>query len=407
MADPQEIRQVFEGLASALDERTQRLWAASTARAQGRGGVTLVSNATGIARSTIQRGLLELGELGPAHQAPPLHPRLRRPGAGRKASACSDPTLLRDLEALVDPASRGDPESPLRWTSKSTRHLATILRRMGHRVSHQTVAVLLHERLGYSLQGLRKTKEGRAHPDRDAQFQHINERVQAFQARAQPVISVDAKKKELVGDFKNGGREWRPEGEPEPVRAYDFVDKELGKITPYGVYDPQANAGWVSVGVDHDTAAFAVQTIRTWWQEMGRATYPQAAELLITADGGGSNGSRSRLWKLELQKFADASGLRISICHFPPGTSKWNKIEHRLFSHITLNWRSRPLVSREVIVSLIGSTRTQSGLVVQAALDPAGYPTGVKVSDEELAGVALTPADFHGEWNYTIAPKLN
>lgn len=404
MADAQEIRQVFETLASTLDERAQRLWAASTARAQGHGGVTLVAHATGIARSTIQRGLQELTELAPAHQAPPRHRRLRRPGAGRKTSTSSDPTLLRDLETLVDPATRGDPESPLRWTSKSTRHLATVLREMGHRVSHQTVAVLLHERLGYSLQGLRKTKEGNSHPDRDAQFQHINEQVQTFQARAQPVISVDAKKKELVGDFKNGGREWRPEGEPEPVRAYDFIDKKLGKVTPYGVYDPQANAGWVSVGVDHDTAAFAVQSIRTWWQQMGQAAYPQAAELLITADGGGSNGSRSRLWKLDLQKFADASGLRISVCHFPPGTSKWNKIEHRLFSQITLNWRSRPLVSREVIVSLIGSTRNQRGLVVQAALDPADYPTGVKVTDEELAGLALTPADFHGEWNYTIAP---
>jgi hypothetical protein len=295
--------------------------------------------------------------------------------------------------------------SPLRWTHKSTRQLAQALREQGHAVSHETVATLLRAPLGYSLQALRKTKEGSTHPDRDAQFQHINEAATRFQERGQPVISVDTKKKELVGDFKNAGQEWQPGGQPETVRVHDFVDPALGKIIPYGVYDPAQNAGWVSVGTDHDTSAFAVQTIRTWWEQMGRTLYPEARELLVTADGGGSNGSRNRLWKTQLQQLADETGLAISVCHFPPGTSKWNKIEHRLFCHITQNWRGRPLISHEVAVNLIGNTRTKAGLTVQAKLDGGTYPTGVKVSDEELAAVALAPASFHGEWNYTISPR--
>jgi Rhodopirellula transposase DDE domain len=405
MADEAEVRRVFEGLAPVLDERAQRLWAAATARAHGRGGVSLVARATGIARSTIQRGLQELTQVGPCHVKPNPQARVRRPGGGRKASTTTDPTLLRDLEALVDPATRGDPMSPLRWTNKSTRQLAQALREQGHAISHETVSTLLREPLGYSLQGLRKTKEGNAHPDRDAQFQHINQEAAHFQERGQPVISVDTKKKELVGDFKNGGREWQPEGQPEAVRVHDFVDPELGKAIPYGVYDPAQNAGWVSVGTDHDTSAFAVQTIRTWWERMGRATYPDARELLVTADAGGSNGSRNRLWKTQLQRLADETGLAISVCHFPPGTSKWNKIEHRLFCHITQNWRGRPLASHEVVVNLIGNTRTTTGLRVQAGLDRETYPTGVKISDQELAAVALAPATFRGEWNYTISPR--
>jgi hypothetical protein len=405
MADESEVRQVFEGLAPVLDERAQRLWAAATAQAHGHGGVSLVARATGIARSTIQRGLQELADVGPAYVKPPRQQRVRRPGGGRKASTTSDPTLLRDLEALVDPESRGDPMSPLRWTNKSTRQLAQALREHGHVVSHQTVAALLEGALGYSLQGLRKKKEGGSHPDRDAQFCHINQEVADFQAQGQPVISVDTKKKELVGDFKNGGREWQPEGKPEAVRVHDFVDPKLGKAIPYGVYDPVQNAGWVRVGTDHDTSAFAVQTIRTWWERMGRTTYAGATKLLITADGGGSNGSRTRLWKTELQKLADEIGLAITVCHFPPGTSKWNKIEHRLFCHITQNWRGRPLISHEVVVNLIGNTRTAKGLTVQAELDRGTYPTGISVSDEELAAVALEPASFRGEWNYTISPR--
>jgi hypothetical protein len=407
MAEEAEVRRVFEGLGAVLDERAQRLWAAATAQAHGRGGISLVARATGMARSTIQRGLQELTEIGPAHAKPRSQTRVRRPGGGRKARTTTAPTLLRDLEALVDPETRGDPMTPLRWTNKSTRQLAQQLREQGHTVSHQTVATLLQDPLGYSLQGLRKTKEGSTHPDRDAQFQHLNQEATQFQARGQPVISVDTKKKELVGDFKNGGREWQPAGQPEPVRVHDFVDPELGKAIPYGVYDPAQNAAWVSVGTDHDTAAFAVQTIRTWWEQMGRATYPDARELLVTADGGGSNGSRNRLWKTELQKLADATGLAITVCHFPPGTSKWNKIEHRLFCHITQNWRGRPLTSHEVVVNLIGNTRTRTGLRVQAGLDSEPYPTGVKITDAELAAIALVPASFHGEWNYTISPREN
>jgi hypothetical protein len=311
--------------------------------------------------------------------------------------------LLPDLERLVEPVTRGDPESPLRWTCKSLRKLAAELNGMGHRTSQHLVAQLLHD-LGYSLQANRKTLEGASHPDRDAQFGHINDQVQGFQASGDPVISVDTKKKELVGDFKNGGREWRPQGQPEEVRVHDFVIKELGKVSPYGVYDVAKNAGWVSVGVDHDTATFAVESIRRWWNSMGRTEYPGAKRLLITADGGGSNGSRIRLWKVELQKLANETGLPISVCHLPPGTSKWNKIEHRLFAYISQNWRGKPLVSHEVIVNLIAATTTKTGLSVRCQLDTNAYPAGQKVSDQEMALIQIQQDDFHGEWNYTILP---
>jgi hypothetical protein len=408
MSEVATIRAKFESLRPFLDERRRRLWAATEALALGRGGVTVVAQATALRRNTIQAGIRELQTRAPVAAGEPVlagpDRRVRAPGGGRKALTAHDPALLRELEALVEPVTRGDPMSPLRWTCKSTRQLATELGRQGHRVSHQAVAELLHA-LDYSLQGNRKTKEGTAHPDRDAQFTYLNAQVRAFQERGQPVISVDTKKKELVGDFKNGGREWRPAGQPEPVRVHDFVDRELGKAIPYGVYDLATNQGWVSVGTDHDTPAFAVQSVRRWWEEMGRPVYPQATELLITADGGGSNSSRARLWKTELQHLADETGLRITVCHFPPGTSKWNKIEHRMFCHITQNWRGRPLVSHEVIVRLIGSTTTQAGLTIRADLDPGTYPIGVKVTDAALAAVRLEPADFHGDWNYTIVPR--
>ncbi len=330
--------------------------------------------------------------------------RVRRAGGGRKRIVTTDPTVLADLERLVEPTARGDPQSPLRWTCKGVRKLAAALRQAGHRVSHQWVAAALEE-LGYRLQANRKTREGGEHPDRDAQFAHINTTAQAFLARGEPVISVDAKKKELVGDFKNGGREWRPKGEPEDVRVYDFKIPALGRVTPYGVYDVAANAGWVSVGLDHDTAAFAVATIRRWWEQSGRTRYPGARRLLITADGGGSNGARTRLWKRELQQLADETGLAITVCHFPPGTSKWNKIEHRLFSYITQNWRGQPLVSYAVILSLIAGTTTTTGLTVQSYLDTDAYPAGVKVSDAAMATLCLERDPFHGEWNYTILPR--
>jgi len=330
--------------------------------------------------------------------------RIRKEGGGRKRLTETDPGLAQALDRLIEPATRGDPMSPLRWTCKSTMNLAQALTRHGHPIGAWTVGAMLKE-AGYSLQSNRKTKEGTSHPDRNAQFEYINGTVERFQQRGQPVISVDTKKKELVGDFKNGGREWRPVGHPEPVRVHDFVDRELGKAIPYGVYDLAANQGWVSVGMDHDTPAFAVQSVRRWWEEMGRLVYPQASELLITADGGGSNGSRARLWKTELQRLADETGLRITVCHFPPGTSKWNQIEHRMFCHIAQDWRGRPLVSHEVIVRLIGSTTTRAGLTIRADLDPGTYPTGVKIPDAALAAVQLEPADFHGDWNYTIAPR--
>jgi len=381
----------------------RRRWAASEALSLPRGGITLVAEATGLSRTTIWAGIRELRD-GSADTEGPDPRRSRRPGGGPHFVEADDPTLLRDLERLVDPATRGDPMAPLRWTCKSTRQLAEALRGRGHAVSHQTVAVLLRH-LGYSLQANRKTREGSGHPDRNAQFEFISGQVRAFQRRRQPVVSVDTKKKEWVGDFKNNGGEWQPQGQPERVRAKDFPDKRLGKAIPYGVYDLTGNNGWVSVGVDHDTAEFAAQTLRRWWAEMGRPAYPRATELLVTADGGGSNGSRSRLWKVCLGRLADELGLRVSVCHFPPGTSKWNKIEHRMFCHITRNWRGRPLTSRAVVVNLIGNTRTEAGLEIHAELDEGAYPTGVKVTDEELAEVRIKRNTFHGEWNYTIEPK--
>ena len=355
-----------------------------------------------MACQVIRQGMAELQAAEP--QPAPRTGRVRRPGGGRKKTVAVDPTLLRDLEHLVDPATRGDPESPLRWTCKSVRKLAAALKQKGHRTSHRMVAVLLQQ-LGYSLQSNRKTREGAQHPDRNAQFEHINRKVKEYLKRGVPVISVDTKKKELVGDFKNNGQERQPRGQPEPVRVHDFEDKEKGHIRPYGVYDIRRDEGWVSVGVDHDTAAFAVETIRRWWRYMGQKEYGKAKQLLITADAGGSNGTRVRLWKVELQKLSDETGLRISVCHFPPGTSKWNKIEHRMFCHISQNWRGRPLVSHEVIVNLIANTTTEKGLRVQSALDEGQYPKGIKVTDQELAAVRLTPSSFHGDWNYSIAPR--
>ena len=391
------IRQRYDSLRPALDERQRRLWAASEANVIGYGGVTLVARLTGISRRAIHAGLGELA-------GNPSPGRVRRPGAGRKPLTESQPDHLAALDMLVEPASRGDPGSPLRWTCKSTRRLAEELRGQGFRVSRRTVADLLRA-AGYSLQANRKTAEGAQHPDRNAQFEYIAARVKRHQRRGQPVVSVDTKKKELVGDFKNGGADWRPKGCPARVQVHDFVDDELGKAIPYGVYDLTANAGWVSVGTDHDTAAFATATIGRWWRAMGRPVYPAATELLVTADGGGSNGWRSRLWKVCLQRLADASGLVIRVCHFPPGTSKWNKIEHRLFGQISINWRGQPLVSLDVIVRLIGATTTATGLTVRAAIDRGKYPAGIKVSDDELSAVNLVPDAFHGEWNYRIRPS--
>jgi hypothetical protein len=400
----QAIKAKFTTLEPLLDERARRLWAAVEARAIGRGGIIRVAEATGLSRGTIRAGLRELDTQAPADEGRPPTGRLRRPGGGRKPLVDHDPDLLRDLEALVDPVTRGDPMSPLRWTCKSAAKLADGLGSRGHAVSERTVNRLLHG-LGYSLQANRKTIEGRQHPDRDAQFQYINRRVKAFQRQGQPVVSVDTKKKELVGRYRNGGRDWQPRGEPEEVRVHDFIDKGLGKAIPYGVYDLAADAGWVSVGVDHDTAEFAVESLRRWWRNMGSRVYPQANRLLITADGGGSNGSRCRLWEVELQGLADETGLSISVCHFPPGTSKWNKIEHRMFCHITENWRGRPLVSRVVVVNLIGSTTTKTGLEVRAELDGGSYPVGREVTEQQMEGLSIKRERFHGEWNYTIRPR--
>ena len=378
----------------------RRQWAASEALALPRGGMTLVSQATGMSRTTLWAGVRELQNPSDLPPAPRDPRRCRRPGGGRHLVEVDDPRLLEDLERLVNPATRGDPMSPLRWTCKSTRKLAEELQHRGHDVSHQTVALLL-QAAGYSLQSNRKTRDGGSHPDRNAQFEFINTRVLTFQRRGQPVVSVDTKKKELIGDFKNNGEEWQPEGQPEEVRAKDFLDKQLGKAIPYGVYDQTLNKGWVSVGIDHDTAEFATETIRRWWNEMGRPTYRTAKELLITADGGGSNGTRNRLWKVCLQHLADETKLRVGVCHFPPGTSKWNKIEHRMFCHITQNWRGRPLTSREVVVNLIGNTRTKTGLEIHSELDESAYQTAIKVTDVELAAVRLKKDQFRGEWNYT------
>jgi hypothetical protein len=400
----QVIKAKYEALKPELDERGRRLWAATEALSLGHGGVATVARATGLAASTVRLGKQELTSPSQSTDSPR---RVRQHGAGRPARIAQDQTLLKALDALVEPTTRGDPMSPLRWTCKSTRRLAQELCRQGHQVSHRKVGQLLQS-LNYSLQGTRKTREGTSHPDRNAQFEYINERVQDFQHRGQPVVSVDTKKKELVGDFANAGREYQPQGAPEQVRVHDFLDKHLGKVIPYGVYDLTQNCGWVSVGVDHDTAEFAVATVQQWWQRMGQWRYPQAQQVLLTADGGGSNGSRSRLWKVELQKLSDTTGLEVHVCHFPPGTSKWNKIEHRLFCHITENWRGRPLVSQEVIINLIANTTTEAGLRVEAAIDPTPYETGKKVSDAELAQVNLYPADFHGtDWNYVIKPRDN
>jgi hypothetical protein len=399
------VQDKYRSLATIMDERMRRRWAASEALALGWGGIACVAQATGLSPVTIRQGIAELRAAPTAPSADTAGDQgVRRPGGGRKRLAHADRTLRQDLEALVDPTTRGDPRSPLRWTCKSTRNLAEALARQGHAVSHQTVARLLEE-MDYSLQANRKTKEGASHPDRNAQFEYIAKQVRSFQRRGQPVVSVDAKKKELVGDFKNGGREWQPHGAPEEVRCKDFKDKHLGKVAPYGVYDLTANEGWVSVGIDHDTAQFATETLRRWWANMGRLVYPAATELLVTADAGGSNGSRTRLWKVALQAVADQIGLRISVCHFPPGTSKWNKIEHRMFCHITENWRGKPLVSRAVIVNLIGSTRTTTGLRIQAELDTNSYETGLEVTDQELAAVKIKKHKFHGDWNYAISPR--
>jgi hypothetical protein len=397
------IRSKFLALDPVMDERMRRQWAASEAHLLGWGGVSLVASATGMSRSTIQAGIKELDE---RRQTGVAAARIRRPGGGSKPLTQTDPGIAGALDELVAPETRGDPMSPLRWTLKSTSRLAAELTERNHPVSARKVAALL-KKADYSLQGNRKKNEGGNHVDRDAQFRHINQRVTATQAGGQPVISVDAKKKELVGDFKNNGKEWRPKGRPEEVRVYDFIDKapDKGRVTPYGVYDLSANEGWVSVGTDHDTARFAAQTILKWWREMGQARYPDATELLITADGGGSNSSRCRLWKIALQELADATGLILNVCHFPPGTSKWNKIEHRLFCHVTQNWRGKPLVSHDLIVKLIGSTTTQTGLKVKAALDTSRYQRGIKVSDQELKAVRIKRDDFHGEWNYSIFPK--
>jgi transposase len=395
------VRRRFATLEKVLDEKSRRLVAAAECRAWGPGGISAVSQATGVSRQVIRQGLKEL-------EQPATRPvgRIRRPGGGRKKVKQKDPSLVADLESLLESTTRGDPESSLRWTCKSVRRLAEELEQMGHSVSYPVVAELLHE-LDYSLQANRKTKEGDSHPDRNAQFEHINARVQQYLGRKQPVISVDTKKKELVGDFKNSGQDWKPKGKPAEVRVHDFVIPELGRAAPYGVYDLAQNMGWVSVGVDHDTASFAVETIRRWWHAMGKEIYPQAQRLLITADGGGSNGSRLRLWKLELQTLADETGLAIAVSHFPPGTSKWNKIEHRLFSFISKNWRGKPLTSLKVIVSLIAATTTRKGLKVHAEIDDRSYPAGIKVADAEMAQIRLRRDEFHGEWNYEIMPRAD
>jgi hypothetical protein len=399
MLDEDSLRRRKAAILPHLDERQRRLFAAAEAKAAGYGGIAAVSRVTRIAASTIGRGLKDLEA-----PAPPSPGAVRRPGGGRKSLSATNPRLLEDLNGLVEPSARGDPMSPLRWTCKSLRRLSAELKKLGHQISHTVVGELLKKQK-FSLQANRKTLEGADNPDRDAQFHFINDAVQAALAENQPVISVDTKKKELVGDFKNAGREWRPQGEPEDVRVHDFLIKDLGRAVPYGIYDLAANTGWVNVGIDNDTAAFAVQTIRRWWQDVGGVRYPLAKRLLITADGGGSNGSRVRLWKRELQRLADELGISIEVRHLPPGTSKWNKIEHRLFSFITQNWRAKPLVSYRVIVDLIAATTTETGLKVYCELDANSYPKGILVSDDEMASLNIQRADFHGEWNYTIAPS--
>ena len=399
MFDIDDIRRRYQAASAFLDERGRRLFVANEALALGYGGVTAASIATGVARSTINRGIAELRA-----GRPDQGPRIRQPGGGRKRAVIRQPTLLAALETLIEDAIRGDPESPLRWVSRSQRNIVAVLTGQGFKVSQKLVGKLLRQ-LKYSCQANRKTREGASNPDRDAQFQHINAAVKAAIADDQPAISVDTKKKELVGDFKNGGRELRRQGDPEAVRVHDFMIPELGKAAPYGVYDIAANEGWVSIGIDADTAAFAVESIRRWWWKLGKPRYPNATTLTITADCGGSNVARVRLWKRELQRFANETGLHVTVTHLPPGTSKWNKIEHRLFAFITQNWRGKPLVSHQVIVQLIGATTTETGLRVTCEIDGGLYPKGIKVSNEEMETLNITRADFHGEWNYTISPQ--
>jgi hypothetical protein len=399
----QPVRNRYERIRHTLTEKARRLWAGSEAiELVGYGGVSTVARATGMAPNTIKKGILEIG----GGSAKASQGRQRTPGGGRKKLKDKDSSLVKTLDSLIEPYTSGDPMRPLRWTCKSTRKLAEELCREGYTISARSVARLLKES-GYSLQSNRKRFEGRGHEDRNGQFEYIASTAEAFHARGCPVISVDAKKKELVGNYKNGGQEWSPGGSPLEVEAYDFIDKEKGKVTPYGVYDTGRNLGWVSVGTDHDTAEFAVRSIGRWWEELGEWAYPEAREILILADGGGSNGSRSRLWKKSLQQWADREGLRVMVCHFPPGTSKWNKIEHRMFCHITRNWRGKPLLSHEVIINLIAATTTEKGLKITAALDESPYPTGIKVSDEEMEQLSIERADFHGEWNYVILPRVD
>ena len=405
MITPDVLADKFAAIRTTLTERGLRLWASAEARSLGHGGIKMMAQVTGLGRETVARGIRELADGDDTKRSLPPHAS-RRQGGGRKKLTAKDPTLLADLDSLVSPATRGHPESALLWTAKSTAKLAAELQAMGHRISERSVATLLKE-LGYSLQAMSKTKEGGNPVERNAQFEHIAAMVLEFQSQGQPVVSVDAKKKELVGTFANKGREWQPKGQPEEANVYDFIDKELGKVTPYGVYDISHNIGWVSVGIDHDTAEFAVETLRRWWIEMGKALYPGATRLLITADGGGSNGSRVRLWKVALQQLARETGLEISVCHFPPGTSKWNKIEHRMFSFISLNWRGRALATRQIIVNLIGETTTKTGLQIHAALDEGQYPTGRKVADKEMEALNLRRETFQPNWNYALAPKSN
>jgi len=396
------LRAKFDALLPHLDERAQRLTLAAEARSLGHGGIAAVARASGSSKARVQRGVAEL-DAGVEPRG-----RVRRPGAGRRPVTETDPGVVDDLRSLVEPTRRGDPESALCWTTLSLKHLVDELGRLGHRVSTWTVSNLLHAE-GFSLQANSKTIEGRQHPDRDAQFSYLNAQAMDHVRTRDPVISVDTKKKELVGEFRNNGREWLPRGAPTPVNVHDFKDPVLGKVNPYGVYDVTADTGWVSVGVDHDTAQFAVNTIRTWWEHAGKARYPDATRLLITADGGGSNGYRTRLWKTELARLATQTGLMITVSHLPPGTSKWNKIEHRLFSRISINWRGRPLTSREVILHLIGGTSTANGAPVEAMLDTAEYPAGIKIPDQQMRDLensgALTRHDWHGEWNYTLNPQ--
>jgi hypothetical protein len=402
----EDVQRRFSSLSAFLDERMRRLVAAAESEVIGYGGISAVARATGVSRRAITEGMKELRQPKVSRESVPAQSRIGRKGAGRKRTVDKDPALREDLDRLVDPTTRGDPESPLRWTCKSVRTLAEDLRREGHAVSYQTVAELLHE-MDYSLQANQKTLEGSRHADRNPQFEYINRKAQRYLKQGEPVISVDTKKKELVGDFKNSGREWQPQGEPEQVRVHDFEIRQpdKGKVAPYGVYDLGRNVGWVSVGVDHDTAEFAVESIRRWWRWMGRRSYPKAKRVLITADSGGSNGARVRLWKWELQQLADETGLEISVCHFPPGTSKWNKIEHRLFSFISQNWRGKPLVSHQVIIDLIAATTTTTGLTVKSKLDTNIYQRGLKVSDQQMAELQLRREKFHGDWNYKLLPR--